>query len=412
LIENVEKQLKGSIEKKQKDLLCGSLFFLHGVIFFFFFLCIILGAKEIHEKNINNSDTTSHANILTSFIPGIVTRAAVLGDPLLLRSAHLPSSSVLERINSLLEEPRSLVLSEDTQGLFNNPRILLKITGDYVRSIPISSSFTIAATTTETGYLGLSAPLQSRFTYISAPEYSPAGYSKLGMSITQNKNDLMSSIELLYGYLYKLRIKLTVVEYVRWCRSVIKLHNDLKLSCPHSAAVALLRSFVDFLPFNQRCVVIKEALLPFMEGHQQGDILAELFSIILPIKAETKDECPLYLEENLMKSTLSGVFVPVFDEGDMKYLKDVIWTNSAKDIADAVLTAVASGAVAVFEGSPGRGKVFCYLYCFIVFQTMIAQAVLMALGYSCKRLNFSPASTVEDVFGRDLPRSTEVECFL
>lgn len=49
-----------------------------------------------------------------SFIPSIVTFSAILGIPLLLKSIHLPPASVLERLNSLLEDPRSLVLTEDT----------------------------------------------------------------------------------------------------------------------------------------------------------------------------------------------------------------------------------------------------------------------------------------------------------
>lgn len=50
-----------------------------------------------------------------SFIPSVVSLSSILGIPLLLRSINLPPASVLERLNSLLEDPRSLVISEDTQ---------------------------------------------------------------------------------------------------------------------------------------------------------------------------------------------------------------------------------------------------------------------------------------------------------
>lgn len=55
--------------------------------------------------------------IATCFIPNIVTISTLLGRTLILRSVHLPPPSVLERLNSLLEDPRSFVFLRFTRNL-------------------------------------------------------------------------------------------------------------------------------------------------------------------------------------------------------------------------------------------------------------------------------------------------------
>ncbi|KAA6315197.1 MAG: hypothetical protein EZS28_055455, partial [Streblomastix strix] len=106
-----------------------------------------------------------------AFNPSVVTLSAVLGIPLLLRAIHLPPASVLERLNSLLEDPRSLVISEDTQQIFNDESLLREVNQSNSRSAPISSGFSVAATTTETGRMSLSGPILSRFTSIYTEPY-------------------------------------------------------------------------------------------------------------------------------------------------------------------------------------------------------------------------------------------------
>jgi hypothetical protein len=80
-------------------------------------------------------------------------------------------------------------------------------------------------------------------------------------------------------------------------------------------------------------------------------------------------------------------------------LDPVLWTQSAVDMADAVLTAVAANAVMIFEGSPGRGK------------TAVAYAILRALGVKCTRVNLSPTTSAEDLFGRQIPQSAQGGAF-
>jgi hypothetical protein len=56
--------------------------------------------------------------------------------------------------------------------MFSNPDVIQTVIGSNSRSIPVCSGFAIAATTTEAGFISLSGPLQSRFTYVTAVPYS------------------------------------------------------------------------------------------------------------------------------------------------------------------------------------------------------------------------------------------------
>jgi MoxR-like ATPase len=62
-------------------------------------------------------------------------------------------------------------------------------------------------------------------------------------------------------------------------------------------------------------------------------------------------------------------------------------------MADATMTTVAASAITIFEGSSGRRK------------TAIAYTVLESLGMICTRLNLSPTTSAEDLFGRDIPQA-------
>jgi midasin (ATPase involved in ribosome maturation) len=96
-----------------------------------------------------------------------------------------------------------------------------------------------------------------------------------------------------------------------------------------------------------------------------------------------------------VKSKVSGIIFPVLANASLDVLHSILWTQSAVDIADAVLTAVASSAIMLFEGSPGRGK------------TAVAYGILGALGMQCTRINLSPTTSAEDLFGRYIPQCTQ-----
>lgn len=109
--------------------------------------------------------------VLMSFNPGIVLKAVVFVQPLLLPSFQFASPSVLVRLNSLLEQPPFLALVEDRQPLFSDPTALTE-GNDGIQSLPPSTSFSLVATSAEAGLSQLSHQLLSRFSLIYAlPSY-------------------------------------------------------------------------------------------------------------------------------------------------------------------------------------------------------------------------------------------------
>jgi hypothetical protein len=207
-----------------------------------------------NENSASSAQTgPSGVPIVMCFSPSVVTKSALLGTPLILRSVHLPPASVLERLNSLLEDPRSLVLGEDTQRVFCNPEIIRTVTQSNSRSIPICAGFAIAGTATEAGFIGLSGPLQSRFTYIAAVPYSmdiPKRVSSrakvsdlrnIALKIVKGNRDLLEAIEKIYRSLATTGcVKVTITEYVRWCTTSFNLFEGSGLAAPLAVGIAAL----------------------------------------------------------------------------------------------------------------------------------------------------------------------------
>jgi MoxR-like ATPase len=373
---------------------------------------VLMGAWFIHlsmdrmtagRKSLGGRSAVSVPGIpiVMCFVPSVVTKSVLLGIPLVLRSVHLPPASVLERLNSLLEDPRSLVLGEDTQRVFSNADIISRVTGSNSRSIPVCPGFLIAGTTSETGFAGLSRPLKSRFTYISAAPYQMSvprtvtdrkhtDLIRITESILQGHSELMAMIEEIYQRLQELgHVKVGITEYVRWCTTAYTLMSAKCLPLKFAPGVAALRTMVDSLPDADRRRVTKDVL--------NDQIPVRLsYTVVTDSKERPVVDSPIELIPGSpvrLRSLVSEVEIAVCDKASVASLKSILWTQSSVDMADAVLTAVAAQAITVFEGSPGRGK------------TTIAYAVLQSLGLVCSRINLSPTTSAEDLFGRDIPQS-------
>jgi hypothetical protein len=203
-------------------------------------LGILRGAWFIHlcleELLKKDEEATTRSNcsgvpIVMCFSPSVVTLSILLGIPLILRSLHLTAASVLERLNSIAEDPRSFVLSEDTQRMFSNPGMIQRVTGSNSRSIPIASGFVFAATTTESGYHSLSGPFQSRSIPVATTSYSmeiiphkPFPLEEMTLQLVSGNHELREAIKEIYGGLKNHgRVNVTITEYVRWCTTALNL---------------------------------------------------------------------------------------------------------------------------------------------------------------------------------------------
>jgi len=343
-----------------------------------------------------NYDKHVGVKTMTSFNLGIVSSACIFGQKLIIKGIDQILPSVIERINSILEYPRSLVLTEDTQGIFNNQQIFKDLYKSNRRSIPISNNFSMYFTSREVFNGRLSEAFKSRCTIINCPSYDNKlylsiklntfkNYSSIAKSITKNI-ELQDEIIELYKRIYK-RYRIPVLSFIRWCHTTERISEHMKgIDAKYIVGIAILRSIFDGYDPKERNTVIKELLLDYLPE--------ELYNLLINKSQYIVCDIPFQIEERndivYIKSNYSRIKLQVFNS-NITSLEEIRWTKSAVDMADSILTAMAAHTMLIFEGPPGRGK------------TAIAMAVYEALGVNYKRINLSPSTTEEDIFCRTVP---------
>ncbi|KAA6368242.1 MAG: hypothetical protein EZS28_036231, partial [Streblomastix strix] len=424
IVKDIQQTLKNEIENIERGIEVQNREKRHGVLrgVLYLQMCLNKMREKVNsfqnEINEQQSSSTPGIQITMAFNPSVVTLSSVLGIPLLLRSIHQPPASVLERLNSLLEDPRSLVIAEDTQQIFNDESLLREVNQSRSRSAPISAGFSLAATTTETERMSLSGPILSRFTNIYIEPYRMNIIKQLLPTkmknqrnddvgdqddeddlkimterITENNYDLIEAINDIHRGFIKQNQKVTITEYIRWCKTANSLHKQQNFSPQKAAGIAALRTIVDALPDNYRRYKTKEVLSAHIPQQLNYIIVTDAKERPVQQREDVLICTESSHQQKELMSKISGISIPIHSNAQIDVLDSVIWTRSAVDMADAVLTSIASKAITIFEGSPGRGK------------TAVAKSVLEALGLKCTRINLSPTTTVEDLFGRDMPQA-------
>ncbi|KAA6378241.1 MAG: putative AAA family ATPase midasin, partial [Streblomastix strix] len=426
LVKDIQQTLKNEINDIEKGIEIRNIEKRHGLLrgVLYLQMCLNKMREKVNqfknEINEQQSSTAHGIQVTMAFNPSVVTLSSVLGIPLLLKSINLPPASVLERLNSLLEDPRSLVIAEDTEQIFSNDIILREVNQSSSRSAPISAGFSLAATTTETGRMSLSRPLLSRFTSIYTEPYRLNIIKQLRPSIDKKKEneeneedknveeddlkviaegiteknyDLIEAINDIHRGLIEKHQKVTITEYIRWCRTAVYLNSFQHFSPIKAAGIAALRTILDALPDNDRRYKTKEVLSLHIPQQLNYIIVTDAKERLVQQREEVLIFKKSSKKQKQLVSKISGISIPIHPNAQIEVLDTIIWTKSAVDMADAILTAIAAKAITIFEGSPGRGK------------TAVAKAVLEALGLQCTRINLSPTTTFEDLFGRDMPQA-------
>ena len=123
-------------------------------------------SQKSKKKGINEIET------IISFNLGIIPSCFIFGKKIILKGVDFPQPSVIERLNSILEFPRYLVLSEDNQNIFNNFDILKELYNNNSKSsIPMNTNFSIFFTSRQINNGSLSEAFKSRCTIINCPNY-------------------------------------------------------------------------------------------------------------------------------------------------------------------------------------------------------------------------------------------------
>ncbi|KAG4105393.1 hypothetical protein H8356DRAFT_1027608 [Neocallimastix lanati (nom. inval.)] len=381
--------IKGELKIDKK----GKIHVKNNVCLEYIYRCIneLIKLEETYDKS-------KGIKTITSFNLGIVSSSCIFGQKLIIKGIDQISPSILERINSVLEYPRSLVLTEDTQGIFNNQQIFRDLYESNRRSIPISDYFKIYFTSREVFNGRLSEAFKSRCTIINCPSYDNKlylgikmntfeNYCSIAKSIITKNDDLQRETIALYNRIY-IKYRIPVLSFIRWCKTTEKISEHLEnTDAKYVVGISALRSIFDGYEPNNRNSIIKELLFDYLPEDLYNLLVTESKNIIC-------DDTPFIFEKGkntfYVRSRYSKIQLQIFNP-DIERLKDIRWTKSAIDMADSILTAIAAHAMLILEGPPGRGK------------TAIAMAVYDALGIDYRRINLSPSTTDEDIFVRTIP---------
>ncbi|KAB8272790.1 hypothetical protein BDV30DRAFT_227173 [Aspergillus minisclerotigenes] len=317
-------------------------------------------------------------NALFEWSDGSLITAMKTGQYFLLDEISLADDSVLERLNSVLEPHRSILLAE--KGPINS-------------MVVADAGFQFLSTMNPGGDYGkreLSAALRNRMTEIWAPQLSE---DEDILPILQRKLELNSE-----------HITKAMLEFAKWFKCTFQNSSTTSLS---------LRDLLAWVDFVNKCrtadplfAVVQGAAMVFidtlganpaamlatalhdLQGNRRLclDKLRELFDV---------DASSIYLQKSTIEIENGALRVGPFaleingsTEPDPQFILDAPTT-----IANSVRIArgLQLSKPILLEGSPGVGK------------TTLVTALAKALGKPLTRINLSEQTDLTDLFGSDVP---------
>eukprot|EP00397_Hematodinium_sp_SG-2012_P000003 GEMP01000003.1.p1 GENE.GEMP01000003.1~~GEMP01000003.1.p1 ORF type:complete len:4909 (+),score=981.62 GEMP01000003.1:163-14889(+) len=323
-------------------------------------------------EKIRDALTNAHTSLIFLFRDGPVPRCATAGDVLVLEDIDLPPQACTERLNSLLEHPRSLRLAED-------------LTAD-CPTICIEPSFCVFTTmhTDGTARFPLSAALRSRLTEINVNGY---GEEEVRMAV---ENVLAAALpvdekpraeELGRNLCMLLALMDTDVQVHRLFRAVDFLTKALGSVSVEERIVQAAR----FCILEVAAYPLEVALKWWAQiGHHDDSLI---HSICGPPQSAGFFAQPK-AENGWIRMAYTNIAVPCSFPDDV-----IVPTPRAAPCATfvkncaRVFACIASDASLLLEGPPGTGK------------TCVVMETARLLNVHCERINFSASITSEQLFG-------------
>ncbi|KAI3364212.1 hypothetical protein L3Q82_010816 [Scortum barcoo] len=349
---------------------------------------------------------------------GPLVQAMKEGGVFLMDEISLADDSVLERLNSVLETERSLVLAEKGSG-----------DNDDVELIRAAAGFRLVATMNPGGDFGkkeLSPALRNRFTEIWCPQSN--NRSDLVHIIQHN---LRSGLSLDGGDIAELMLDfikwLTQQDFGRRCilsvRDILSWVNFLNAVCERDEDGFMTMGALEDeeeaewdLRLDTVTAFIHAACLVYVDGIGSGttvscadnalqarrlclDFLQQRLSKMTKLDQEMLDALRVY-DSSLQREPQWGedffgidpFYIALGPQTESRNLSDyAIAAGTTAVNAQRLLRALKLQRPVLLEGSPGVGK------------TSLVAALAKASGNHLVRINLSEQTDVTDLFGTDLP---------
>ncbi|XP_055345103.1 midasin-like isoform X2 [Paramacrobiotus metropolitanus] len=339
---------------------------------------------------------SSASGALFEWNDGPLVAAMQQGAVFLLDEISLADDAVLERLNSLLEPERTVVLTEKgaaaAGGRLDVPEVCA------------APDFRLVATMNPGGDFGkkeLSPALRNRFTEIWCRNLNIPGDLRLVM-----EQNLWPEAGIMRGAFIT-----AICEFIEWMvqqnnrllistrdvMSLIKFMNAFVCAPPEGLCRSL--SGQPHLAYYHGCLTVFHSLHNEMDSERIGQFIGAQFhtDVFAPYFAELGIALPLDLSGELLvdKDEYFGVapFVVKKNPNAVRAVP-VSYSFDADSVKKNLLRIIRGMAVTkgvLLEGSPGIGK------------TSIITALARACGYDVVRINLSEQTDIAELFGADMP---------
>ncbi|KAF7549141.1 hypothetical protein G7046_g8442 [Stylonectria norvegica] len=328
------------------------------------------------QVRIASNETRSKA--LFEWADGSLVEAMREGHFFLLDEISLADDSVLERLNSVLEPQRTLLLAE--KGVDNS-------------FVVATTGFQFFATMNPGGDFGkkeLSPALRNRFTEIWVPALSESEdiYEIVRTKLSSNSKQLVDIIvdfAVWFGKTYRAMATtpFSIREILVWVQFINNFQSqDTIVSLVHGASTI----FIDSLGANPSAILATDPKSIHEQRQRCLEKLGELVGRDVSGVYQTHPE--LMMDDTSL--TIGDFSVPRFSTGmadpDFAFHAPTTRLNAMR-----VLRALQMQKPILLEGSPGVGK------------TTLVAALSQACGRPLTRINLSDQTDLMDLFGTDVP---------
>ena len=329
---------------------------------------------ELRERIISN-ETRSKA--LFEWSDGALVEAMKDGQFFLLDEISLADDSVLERLNSVLEPQRTLLLAE--KGIDNS-------------FVVASQGFQLFATMNPGGDFGkkeLSPALRNRFTEIWVPPLSESEdiYDIVRTKLSEGCKDLVEAIVQFatwFGETFRSTssTRFSIREILVWVHFINKFKSNRTAALVHGASTI----FIDSIGANPSAILAGDGE---SISQQRAKCLAKLGELVgQDVSAVYQTEPDMTIDETSL--TIGDFSIPreasATPDPGFAFHAPTTRLNGMR-----VLRALQMQKPILLEGSPGVGK------------TTLVAALARACGQPLTRINLSDQTDLMDLFGTDVP---------